>query len=52
MVRDFSDVFLDELPGLPLYREVDFKIETVLRAVPISIALYIMAPTELKELKK
>ena len=29
VIRDFSDVFLDELPGLPPYREVDFKIEIV-----------------------
>ena len=52
VVRDFSDVFLDELSGLPPYREVDFEIETILRAASISIAPYRMAPTELKELKK
>ena len=52
MVRDFLDIFLDELPELPPYREVDFEIETVPETTPISIAPYRMAPTELKELKK
>ena len=52
MVRDFPDVFLDELPGLPLYREVNFEIKTVPGTAPISITTYKMAPTELKELKK
>ena len=52
MVREFSDVFLDELSGLTLYREVNFKIETALGVAPISIAPYRMAPTKLKELKK
>ena len=32
--------------------EIDFEIETVLGAAPISIAPYRMAPTKLKELKK
>ena len=52
VVRDFFDVCLNELPRLPLYREVDFEIETVSGAAPISITPYKMAPTELKELKK
>ena len=52
VVREFLDVFLEELPGLPPYREVDFEIETILGTTPISIAPYRMAPTELKELKK
>ncbi|KAA3474332.1 DNA/RNA polymerases superfamily protein [Gossypium australe] len=40
-----------EYSGLPQVREVDFGIELTLSTVPISIALYRMAPTELKELK-
>ncbi|KAL0395289.1 UNVERIFIED_CONTAM: Retrovirus-related Pol polyprotein from transposon [Sesamum latifolium] len=47
-----SDVFSEELPGLPPHREVDFEIETIPGAAPISIAPYRMAPSELKELKK
>ncbi|KAG8483128.1 hypothetical protein CXB51_022047 [Gossypium anomalum] len=51
LVCEYPDVFLEELPGLPLIREVEFAIELVLRTSPISIAPYRMAPTELKELK-
>ncbi|KAL2252041.1 UNVERIFIED_CONTAM: Retrovirus-related Pol polyprotein from transposon [Sesamum indicum] len=52
VVREFPDVFPDELPGLPPHREVDFEIDTIPGAAPISIAPYRMAPSELKELKK
>ncbi|KAG8496936.1 hypothetical protein CXB51_008143 [Gossypium anomalum] len=48
---EFSDVFLEELPGLPPVREVEFGIELVPSITPISIALYRMASTKLKELK-
>ncbi|KAL0421010.1 UNVERIFIED_CONTAM: Transposon Tf2-11 polyprotein [Sesamum latifolium] len=52
VVREFPDVFPEELPGLPPHREVDFEIETIPGAAPISIAPYRMTPSELKELKK
>ncbi|KAA3483732.1 DNA/RNA polymerases superfamily protein [Gossypium australe] len=48
---EYSDVFLEELLGLPPIREVEFAIELVPRTSPISIALYRMDPIELKELK-
>ena len=51
IVREFLDVFPEELPGIPLEREVDLSIESVLGTTPMSRALYRMAPTELKELK-
>nr|GFA95011.1 putative reverse transcriptase domain, aspartic peptidase domain protein [Tanacetum cinerariifolium] len=41
----------DELPGIPPVREVEFSIELILGAEPISKAPYRMAPIELKELK-
>nr|GFC04119.1 putative reverse transcriptase domain-containing protein [Tanacetum cinerariifolium] len=41
----------DELPGIPPVREVEFNIELIPRAEPISKAPYRMAPIELKELK-
>ena len=44
-------MFPEELPGLPLEREVDLAIEVLKRMTPISRAPYRMAPTELKELK-
>ena len=50
VVRDFPDVFPEELPGIPLEREVDLAIEIVPGTVPMSRAPYRMAPTELKEL--
>ena len=52
VIREFSDVFPEELPGLPPHREVDFEIETIPGVAPISIAPYRMAPAELQELKK
>ncbi|KAL0543735.1 hypothetical protein IC582_018839 [Cucumis melo] len=51
VVRDYPDVFPEELPGLPLHREVEFAIELEPGTVPISRAPYRMAPAELKELK-
>ena len=51
VIREFPDVFLEELPGVPPEREVDLSIEVVQGTPPISRAPYRMAPTELKELK-
>nr|GFA62824.1 putative reverse transcriptase domain-containing protein [Tanacetum cinerariifolium] len=51
VVRNFPDVFPDELPGFPPEREVKFTIELIPGAQPISKAPYKMAPVELKELK-
>ncbi|XP_027912737.1 uncharacterized protein LOC114188373 [Vigna unguiculata] len=52
VVRDFEDVFPEEVPGLPPRREVEFSIDLVPGAGPMSIAPYRMAPAELVELKK
>ncbi|XP_016737997.1 uncharacterized protein [Gossypium hirsutum] len=51
IVRDFPDVFPDELPGLPPSREVEFGIELFPGTAPVSIAPYQMAPKELMKLK-
>ncbi|KAL4010633.1 hypothetical protein IC575_030136 [Cucumis melo] len=51
VVRDYPDVFPEELPGLPPHREVEFAKELEPGTVPISRAPYRMAPAELKELK-
>ncbi|TYK11938.1 ty3-gypsy retrotransposon protein [Cucumis melo var. makuwa] len=51
VVRDYLDVFPEELPGLPPHREIEFAIELEPGTVPISRAPYRMAPAELKELK-
>ena len=51
VVKDFSDVFPKELPGIPPVREVDLSIEILLGTAPTYGAPYRMASTELKELK-
>ncbi|KAA0032756.1 putative Gag-pol protein [Cucumis melo var. makuwa] len=51
VVKEFLDVFPDDLSGLPPDREIEFTIELLLGTAPISQAPYIMAPSELKELK-
>ncbi|GKG28217.1 hypothetical protein Tco_0406544, partial [Tanacetum coccineum] len=51
IVSEFQDVFPEELPGIPPIREVEFNIELIPGAEPISKAPYRMAPIELKELK-
>ena len=51
VVREFLDVFPEDLPGIPPDREIDFQIELAPKTEPISKATYRMAPLELKELK-
>jgi hypothetical protein len=52
VVCEFSDVFPDELPGLPLDRDVEFGIELIPGTTPILRRPYRMPPDELAELKK
>ncbi|CAA0806336.1 Unknown protein, partial [Striga hermonthica] len=51
VVREFVDVFPDELPGGPPNRQVEFSIDLIPGAGPVSKAPYRMAPKELEELK-
>ncbi|XXG42070.1 hypothetical protein AAC387_Pa01g2420 [Persea americana] len=51
VVCEFSDVFPDEIPGLPPVREIAFTIELAPGTAPISRAPYRTAPAELRELK-
>ena len=51
VIREFPDVFPEELPRVPPEREVDLSIKVVQGTTLISRAPYRMAPTELKELK-
>ncbi|XP_028072519.1 uncharacterized protein LOC114274745 [Camellia sinensis] len=51
VVREFLDVFLEDLPGIPVVWEIEFAIETQPGTQPISKAPYRMSITELKELK-
>jgi hypothetical protein len=52
VVRDFPDVFPEELPGMPPDREVEFVIDLLPGTAPISKRPYRMSLEELKELKK
>jgi len=52
VVHEFEDVFPEEVPRLPLSREVEFSIDLVPGTGPLSMAPYCMALAELVELKK
>ena len=52
VVCEFPDVFSDELPGLPLDRDIEFGIELIPRTAPISRRPYRVPPDELVELMK
>ncbi|XP_075092520.1 uncharacterized protein LOC142172747 [Nicotiana tabacum] len=51
IVNEFPEVFPEDLPGIPPYREIDFGIDLLPGTKTISIPPYRMAPAELKELK-
>ncbi|GKD05344.1 hypothetical protein Tco_1180318, partial [Tanacetum coccineum] len=50
MVRDFPLVFLDDLSGLPLILEIEFRIELTSGATPVAKSPYRLAPSKLEEL--
>nr|GFA12778.1 putative reverse transcriptase domain-containing protein [Tanacetum cinerariifolium] len=50
IVRDFSEVFPEDLPGLPPTRQVEFQIDLIPGAAPVSRAPYRLAPSGMKEL--
>ncbi|GJV74001.1 putative reverse transcriptase domain-containing protein [Tanacetum coccineum] len=50
VIRDFPEVFPDDLPGLPPPRQVEFKIELIPGVAPVARAPYRLALSELKEL--
>ena len=52
VVKEFLDVFPEDLPWIPLDREIEFSIDLLPRTSPILKASYQMAPTKLKELKE
>ncbi|GKE75079.1 hypothetical protein Tco_1537120 [Tanacetum coccineum] len=52
IVRDFPDVFPEDLPGLPPARPMEFQIDLILGAAPVARAPYRLAPSEMKELSK
>nr|GEX74479.1 hypothetical protein [Tanacetum cinerariifolium] len=50
LVRDFSEVFPDDLSGLPHMREIKFRIKLIHGIVPVAKSPYRFAPFELEEL--
>ena len=50
VVREFPDVFPEDLPGLPPERQVEFHIDLTPGAAPIARTPYRLAPTEMKEM--
>jgi hypothetical protein len=51
ILREYRDVFLAKVPGLPPKRDIDFSIEFAPGAVPVSRTPYRMSTPKLVELK-
>ncbi|GJW02249.1 putative reverse transcriptase domain-containing protein [Tanacetum coccineum] len=52
IVRDFPQVFPENLLGIPPSRQVEFQIDLVPGAAPVARAPYQLAPSEMKELSE
>ncbi|GJU06071.1 putative reverse transcriptase domain-containing protein, partial [Tanacetum coccineum] len=52
IVRDFPEVFPEDLPSLPSARLVEFQIDLILGAASVARAPYRLAPSEMKELSE
>ncbi|GJY84533.1 putative reverse transcriptase domain-containing protein [Tanacetum coccineum] len=50
VVRDFPEVFPNDLFGLLPVQEIEFRIELIPRAMPVAKSPYHLAPSELEEL--
>ncbi|GJS58189.1 putative reverse transcriptase domain-containing protein [Tanacetum coccineum] len=50
VVRDFPEVFPDDLSGLPPIQEIEFLIELIPGATPVAKSPYRLAPSEMDEL--
>ncbi|GJY18340.1 putative reverse transcriptase domain-containing protein [Tanacetum coccineum] len=50
IVKDFPEVFPEDLPGIPPTRQVEFQIDLVPGVAPVARAPYRLAPSEMKEL--
>ncbi|GJR11765.1 putative reverse transcriptase domain-containing protein [Tanacetum coccineum] len=49
IVRDFPEVFPEELSGLPPTRQVEFQIDLIPSVAPVARAPYLLAPSKMKE---
>nr|GEV74046.1 hypothetical protein [Tanacetum cinerariifolium] len=50
VVQEFLEVFLEDLPGIPPTRQVEFRIDLILGAAPVARAPYRLTPSEMKDL--
>ncbi|GJW93831.1 putative reverse transcriptase domain-containing protein [Tanacetum coccineum] len=50
VVKEFLEVFPENLPGLPPVRQVEFQIDLMPGAAPVARATYRLAPSEMQEL--
>ncbi|GJT69336.1 putative nucleotidyltransferase, ribonuclease H [Tanacetum coccineum] len=50
IVREFPEVFPEDLPGLPPVRQAEFQIDLIPGATPVAHAPYRLAPSEMQEL--
>nr|GFC08080.1 putative reverse transcriptase domain-containing protein [Tanacetum cinerariifolium] len=50
VAKEFPDVFLEDLPGLPPVRQVEFQIDLIPGTSPVTRAPYRLAPSEMQEL--
>ncbi|GJY31593.1 hypothetical protein Tco_0415088 [Tanacetum coccineum] len=50
VVREFPEVFLEDLPGLPPVRQVEFQIDLIPGTTLVARAPYRLAPSEMQEL--
>nr|GFA91162.1 hypothetical protein [Tanacetum cinerariifolium] len=51
VVRYFTDVFPEDLSGLPPQRQVEFRIDLIPGAMPVAKSPYSLAPSEMQELE-
>ena len=51
VVREYPDVFLNDIPEFPPKREIEFSINLIPEMEPISIAPYRMSSLKLVKLK-
>ncbi|GKG60845.1 hypothetical protein Tco_0614407, partial [Tanacetum coccineum] len=49
VVRDFLEVFSDDLSGLPPIQEIEFRIELIPGAILVAKSPYQLAPFEMEE---
>lgn len=50
VVQEYSDIFPEDLPRVPLKRQVEFRIDLVIGVAPIAKAPYRLVPLEMQKL--